>query len=145
MVMPHISNRPVCELVPESAQYEVKAFRRMEYDGSDLVIEFQGEGFGFGRVIFRNTLGFRVMDELYLTEFWNTYSEPQGWLWEVNSGGWLDLERQRPTFNPDFHHEGVREFFFVDDHCVSVLCGAAPEVEAVVLPESQRLRRQGAA
>ena len=62
-----------------------------------------------------------------LAEYWNTYSEPNGWLWEVLRGGWLDLERQRPRFCSG-GEDGLREYFLVDDNCVNVLTRQLPEI-----------------
>jgi hypothetical protein len=69
--------------------------RDLRYSG-DLTIAIQGPGFSFAHVVFRQPIGFRVLDEADLTEYWNTYSEPRGWLWEVERGGWLELKRDRP-------------------------------------------------
>src|SRR5690606_6455845 len=88
---------PDCRLVADSARYSRKVVRDLRFDG-DLTIAIQGTGFSYAHVVFRQPVGFRVMDEMDITEYWNTYSEPHGWLWEVVSGGWLDLERRRPTF-----------------------------------------------
>ncbi|MEV0708218.1 hypothetical protein [Nocardia aurea] len=88
---------PDCRLVAESSRYASKVVRDLRYD-DDLTIAVQGPHFSFAHVVFRQPMGFRVFDEADLTEYWNTYSEPHGWLWEVLRGGWLELERQRSTF-----------------------------------------------
>jgi hypothetical protein len=72
--------------------------------------------------------GFRVLDERDLCEFWNTYSEPNGWLYEVEEGGWLELETHRPLFNSPGFHPGLREYLLVDDRCVSVLAVQPPDI-----------------
>lgn len=100
----------------------------MTFDGDTLTLDIQGEGFSYARLIFRNVIGFRVLDERDLCEFWNTYSEPNGWLWEVQAGGWLDLERERPKFNSHDVIPGLREFFVVDYKCVNVLTRTPPEL-----------------
>ena len=120
--------QPVCVAVPEAKRYARIAVRAIAFDGSTLTLDIQGEGFSYARLVFRDVVGFRVLDERDLTEFWNTYSEPNGWLWEVRSGGWHDLERIRATFNPGEFVDGLREFFVVDDKCVSVLCRTPPEL-----------------
>lgn len=121
---PHL----VCVVVPEAKRYARKVLRGLSFDGGTLTLNIQGEGFSFARLIFRDVLGFRVLDERDLTEFWNAYSEPNGWLWEVQSGGWQDLERKRATFNSHELIPGLREFLVVDDQCVSVLCRRPPEL-----------------
>ena len=118
----------MCEPVPEAKRYSRKAVRGMTFDGGTLTLDIQGEGFSFARLVFRDVLGFRVLDERDLTEFWNTYSEPSGWLWEVRSGGWQDLERKRATYNSHEVVPGLREFFVVDDKCINVLCRQPPEL-----------------
>jgi hypothetical protein len=121
---------PVCVPVPQAKRYARKAVRGMTFDGSTLMLDIQGEGFSYARLVFRDVIGFRVLDERDLGEFWNTYSEPNGWLWEVQSGGWLDLEETHPgrTFISHDMISDMREFFVVDDKCVSVLCRIAPEL-----------------
>ncbi|GAB4587057.1 hypothetical protein [Nocardia sp. IFM 10818] len=100
--------------------------RDIRYDG-DLTIAIQGPGFSYAKVVFRRPAGFRVLDEVDLTEFWNTYSEPNGWLWEVLRGGWLDLERRRPYFVTG-ERKGLREYFVVDEDCINVLAWEQPEI-----------------
>lgn len=117
---------PQCRLVAESARYSRKVVRDLHYDG-DLTIAIQGAGLSYAQVVFRRPVGFRVMDEQDLTEYWNTYSEPNGWLWEVMGGGWLDLERRRPSFWRA-QEGGIREFFLVDESCLNVLCWDPPEI-----------------
>ncbi|MEV6279980.1 hypothetical protein [Nocardia sp. NPDC051832] len=117
---------PQCRLVAESSRYTSKAVRDLRYDG-DLTIAIQGPSFSHAHVVFRRPVGFRVLDEGDLTEYWNTYSEPHGWLWEVLRGGWLDLERQRPTFWRG-EQDGLREYFLVDEDCINVLTWEPPEI-----------------
>lgn len=83
---------------------------------------------GSVKVHFDECIGFRVLDELDLTEFWSECSLKVGWLFEVNEGGWKDLESSRPSF-----YRGrlprAREFMLVGtDACVSVIAKASPEV-----------------
>ena len=114
--------------LPQAKRYANGASGAMRFDGSTLTLDLRGDGSSYARLIFRDVIGFRVLDERDLTEFWNTYSEPNGWLWEVQSGGWLDLERERATFNLHEVVPGLREFLVVDDKCVSVLSRKAPEL-----------------
>jgi hypothetical protein len=119
------SLQPECVLAPESSGYASKSIRSIRFANGDLVIDIEGEPFGRSQVTFRGALGFRVLDERELTEFWNTYSQPQGWLWEVKRGGWLDLETMRPNLN--LLQFPAREFFVVDEFCVSVWSPEPPE------------------
>jgi hypothetical protein len=119
---------PRCKPYPPAARYRQKAVRSLWYDGDTLAVEIQGEGFAFARILFRRPAGFRVLDERDLCEFWNTYSEPNGWLYEVEEGGWLELETHRPLFcSPDVHAR-LREFLLVDEMCISVLAVEPPEI-----------------
>lgn len=118
---------PRCKPYPPAARYPRKVVQSLRYDG-DLTVDIQGEGFGFARVVFRQPAGFRLLDERDLCEFWNDYSEPNGWLYEVEEGGWMELESHRPLFNsPDFF-PGLREYLIVDDQCISVLTIQPPEI-----------------
>ena len=125
----HDAPKPQCTVVPESQRYSRIALRSLRFEGTDLTIEVQGPGFSFARLVFRHPAGFRVLDERDLCEFWPEYSEPKGWLWEVHRGGWMDLERQRALFNSHEVLAPLREFFIVEDKCISVLCREQPEIE----------------
>ncbi|WP_153555272.1 hypothetical protein [Roseimaritima sediminicola] len=116
---------PKCTLVPESKPYAKTVIRTVRFDEPDLIIELQGDDFSYLRLIFRNVVAFRVIDEREITEFWNAYSATSGWLWEVAEGGYLALERQRESFN--VLGLSLREHFVVCNYCVSVLSCHSPE------------------
>ena len=79
-------------------------------------------------VRFEQTYGFRVLDELDLTEFWPQCSLAKGWLFEVKAGGWKALEQTRPHFFSG-RCEWVKEYLVVGrDECVSVLAKERPSV-----------------
>ncbi len=122
-------NPPKCKPYPPASRYRTKAVRSLDYDGETLTVEIQGEGFAYARVVFRQPAGFRVLDERDLCEFWKEYHLGNGWLYEVEAGGWLELERTRPLFNSPGFFVGLREFLLVDDKCVSVLAVQPPEIE----------------
>lgn len=79
-------------------------------------------------VIFDSPVAVRVIDEMHMTEFWNKYSLPNGWLWRVHSGGYLDLECSRKTFIQDFYSNDTQleEYLIVADQCVSVIAVSPP-------------------
>ena len=116
---------PKCTLVLESKPYAKAAIRTVLFDEPDLIIELQGDDSSYLRLIFRDVVAFRVIDEREITEFWNTYSAPNGWLWEVAEGGYLTLERQRDSFN--VLDLSLREHFVVCNYCVNVLSCDRPE------------------
>jgi hypothetical protein len=119
---------PKCKLFEQATRYRQKAVRSLRFDGDTLVVEIQGEGFAFARVIFEEVVGFRVLDERDLCEFWNKYHEGTGWLYEVEEGGWLELEKARHRFNSDSVIPDLREYFIVDDKCISVLTNRPPQI-----------------
>ena len=90
-----------CDLVDASMPYSGVEVLRVHYDVSShasLSVDLSSESHGHFRVSFDRCSGLRVIDEGQICEFWNTYSQPNGWLWVVQSGGWFDLESQRqPT------------------------------------------------
>jgi hypothetical protein len=77
-------------------------------------------------VQFSGVIGFRCLDETDLIEFWPECGLPNGWLYEVFSGGWRSLESSRDGFSSksvSFH----REFFLATrDQCISVIAKSAP-------------------
>lgn len=113
--------RPICSIVPESLRYARKAIRGLMFEDERLTLNIEGDGFGSACLVFDGVVGFRVLDERDLAEFWNEQSEPNGWLWEVQSGGWCDLERARSTFSSAALFTDMREYLVVDDKCISVL------------------------
>ncbi len=119
---------PKCKLCEPAARYPRKVVRSLHFDGSTLAIDIQGEGFAFARLVFGSPVWFRVLDERDLCEFWPAYSEPNGWLWEVQQGGWLELESARPLFCSPSMYPALREFLLVDDQCVSILCVQPPQL-----------------
>jgi hypothetical protein len=123
-------NSPKCKVFEASLRYKQKVVRALHYDGVSLVIDIQGERkFSFARVIFHKPIGFRVLDERDLTEFWTNYNEKNGWLYEVMEGGWLELETMRERFASQAMFENeFKEYLLVDDKCVSVLSSTPPEI-----------------
>jgi hypothetical protein len=122
---------PKCTAVPAAASFPRKVVQSLRYDGEALVVEIQGENLSRASLTFADVIGFRVLDERDLCEFWNEYSEPNGWLYEVERGGWLDLEKHRALFNSPALFGELREYLVVDDKCVSVLCLTPPEITAL--------------
>ena len=120
---------PKCKAYTPALRYKRVVIRSLRHDHQTLDIDIQGEGFAFLRVTFRRPVGYRVLDERDLCEFWTDYHEGNGWLYEVESGGWLELESTRPMFNTPSFHPTVREYFLVCDMCISVLSNHPPELE----------------
>jgi hypothetical protein len=121
-------NSPRCTPYPPSTRYKRVSVRSLWYDNDRLAIEVQGSGFVFARVVFRRPAGFRVLDERDLCEFWVNYHTGNGWLYEVEEGGWRELESSRSEFLAPLMYPGLREFLVVCDTCVSVLVVEPPEI-----------------
>ena len=86
-----------------------------------------------GYCLFDHCLGFRVLDEGDLLEFWALDPRPSGWLWSIQSGGWFDHERQREGFVSSLsagpRWPSPREFLVVgQEYCVSVLAQREPTI-----------------
>jgi hypothetical protein len=118
---------PKCKLFGPAARYREKAVRGVWYDGLNLRVEIQGPGFSYARVTFEEPVGFRVLDERELCEFWNKHSQPKGWFYEVEEGGWMELESHRTTFPTPFCGD-MREYMIVDYMCINVLCNSPPTI-----------------
>lgn len=86
------------------------------------------------RVEFSDDAGHRVLDELNLAGMW-AGADPSvlrtTWLFEVQSGGWLDLE----ATHADFYNQpelALREFLGAGyQECVSVLASSGPVVREI--------------
>jgi hypothetical protein len=103
--------------------------RSLRYDNDGLLtIEVQGPGFTFASVVFRQPVGFRMLDERDLCEFWKDCHTGNGWCYEVHEGGWQELETQRQYFNSPSFFTGLREFLIVCDQCFNVLVLEPPEI-----------------
>lgn len=112
----------------ENVQISFSAVTALRYDLDSLIIEVSSKN-AKAEVSFENPIGFRVLDEGELLEFWPGFSRQNGWLFEVSAGGWKELEASRAGSvllkdNPD-----IREFLITgDDDCVSILAYEEPEV-----------------
>ncbi|HEY5548549.1 MAG TPA: hypothetical protein VIL17_03030 [Coriobacteriia bacterium] len=126
---------PICVPVPVDDRLKRKRVLSMRYctnelelDLPALILELDVAGIGAAQVVFDSPIGFRALDERDMIEFWNTYSEPHGWLWQVSSGGWMELESSRTGFVDSSFIPELREYLVVDEMCVSVLCTRPPRV-----------------
>ena len=69
------------------------------------------------------------MDESDLCEFWKDYHTGNGWLYEVEEGGWRELESMRSEFLAPHIRPLLREFLIVCDKCISVFAVGPPDIE----------------
>ncbi|MEM4987524.1 hypothetical protein V8G57_09015 [Collimonas sp. H4R21] len=102
---------------------------RIEYhcqDGLKIYVnDVQGESGCL--VTFENALGFRVVDERDLMEYWPVCSTPTGWLFNIRGGGWLDQERARSGSLMLEMYPDVKEYLVTGiNECVSVFSVEGP-------------------
>ena len=125
--------KPHCERVEESVQFADVEVLWIQYDVTStncLTIHLESSSHGDFKLIFDSPEAVRVLDEGQVCEFWNTYSEPNGWLWRVTAGGWLALESQRDRFwLTDARPTQLHEYLVVGDQCVFVLTRHPPTFE----------------
>lgn len=102
---------------------------RLEYDLHNLVINIEPIFDAPPIVVtFESAIGFRVLDEGDLVEFWKHLSSKDGWLFQILAGGWFELESQRDGFISQ-HNSHVCEYLIVGpNECVSVLAYKPPLV-----------------
>jgi hypothetical protein len=80
-------------------------------------------------VTFEAALGFRVVDERDLMEYWPVCSTPAGWLFRILSGGWLDQERTREgSLMLDAYPDVKEHLISVINECVSVFSTEMPKL-----------------
>ena len=103
---------------------------QLRYDTERLVVTLTSpSGASTAAIAFTEVVGFRVLDEGDLLEFWPACAVDKGWIFRVRENGWFDQEIARRGF---LHHRasGLTEYFIAGQNdCISVLAGAAPEVE----------------
>ncbi|RLJ36670.1 hypothetical protein [Acidovorax sp. 106] len=85
---------------------------------------------GHSVVLFTDAVGFRVLDEGDLLEFWPACSTaPGGVIFEIHDGGWLEQESRRKGFMSSSTRPALREFLVTGlDDCVGVFAFSAPEL-----------------
>jgi hypothetical protein len=80
-------------------------------------------------VSFKNVVGFRLLDESNLLEFWNPDVRVPGWIWRVENGGWFDLEKLREGFIEGSHENDNRQEYLITgvNECLSIIACSLPE------------------
>ena len=102
---------------------------RIEYEPKGLVVSARSPDGSLALVEFPDLIGFRVLDERDLMEFWPECSSANGRLFEIASGGWLSQELSRPGSLLGPMRIKAREYFLAgSDDCVSVISYAEPVV-----------------
>lgn len=89
-----------------------------------ITLEFENK---WVYVIFKNVIGFRVLDEGNLLGFWDEDVRTSGWIWKVESGGWFELEKLRSGFLAQNHGDSHNEFLILGiNDCVSIIAESNP-------------------
>lgn len=104
--------------------------RDVRYEDGQLVarVTCPGEGL-IAAVTFTEVVGFRLLDEGNLLEFWPVCAADRGWLFRVTKNGWLNQEIARPGFLTDAT-SGPSEYFIASaNDCLSVMTGKKPRVD----------------
>lgn len=101
---------------------------RVDFKRGELCISLDFED---GRepidVCFASCRGYRVLDEGDLLEFWDPQARSEGWIWQVLSGGWMDLEATRKGFISGTG--GYDEYLIMGmNECVSVISNNPPTI-----------------
>jgi len=97
---------------------------RMEYEPDDLIVVVRSLSSGLEYSLrFGAVIGFRVLDEGDLLEFWPECSTMSGsWAFEITSDGWLAGEFKRSGSLIGHMSPEAREFFVAGTNsCVSVI------------------------
>lgn len=80
-------------------------------------------------VTFVDPVGFRVLDERDLNEYWPVCSTPNGWLFEITAHGWLSEESAHRPISAFFPN--AREYLVAGGmECVSVISTQPPTLYA---------------
>jgi len=102
----------------------------LTYDLNRLRITVEDEAGNEITVEFSDSIGFRVLNECDLLDFWPTFSTAAGSAFEISSGGWHDLESKRVGGCLVFETQpDAREFLITGcDDCVSVIASSEPTI-----------------
>lgn len=79
-------------------------------------------------VTFENIIGFRVLDEGDLLEFWDNDLRLNSWFWNIEKGGWTDLERSRNGFISGLHNDSTEYLILGINDCISIIANDKPKV-----------------
>ncbi len=103
----------------------------INYGSDGLVIAIRDPGADKkATVLFETILGFRVLDEGDLLEFWPECSLSNGWIFQIQDGGWYAQECQRPGFLARDTNKGVSEYLITScNECVNVLSWSQPVID----------------
>lgn len=130
--MSHLANPATITFPGANPEFEAPEILSIHYDLWLLRISLNFENRSTPVYVnFPRIAGFRVLDEGDLLEFWNPDARANGWLWEIKSGGWFDLESTRSGFVSSHQDKIIEYFVRGENECVSVLSFSEPEIHEI--------------
>ena len=98
------------------------------FKDGDLLVEVETDA---SPIVIRakKPIGYRVLDEGDLIEFWPTCSLANGWLHKILVGGWMELESTREGFLSSDQKELGEWLIVTENTCVSIICHQRPTVQ----------------
>ena len=118
--------RDVVEQVREN--YQPHDIELIQYKSGNLLIEIETNIQPI-QVNVTSPVGYRVLDEGDLLEFWETCTLNHGWLYKILEGGWRDLESTREGFLSGLQAEAAEWFLVTQNTCVSIISYEIPVVK----------------
>lgn len=123
---PRRLNTTKTEVVPESLGITSAELLTIKYEPNSLRIQITPEPESFS-VYFEVVAGFRMLDERDFTDVWSHADyDPKASVYRVLSGGWLSLEKTRPSFLSDFMGDVTEYLITSGNECVNVLAETDP-------------------
>jgi len=61
-------------------------------------------------------------------EFWNDEIRLNDWFWNIEKGGWTDLERTRKGFVSGLNNETTEYLILGINHCISIIANDKPKI-----------------
>lgn len=100
----------------------------IRYEGGDLEVLLQSPALEI-QVCFSSVIGFRLLDEGDLLEFWQYCHQGHGWLFQISQNGWLQQESQRLGFVSQHNSNQLKEFLISGlFDCINVLSYQQPKL-----------------
>lgn len=101
----------------------------LHYEPGHLVVPLHLPSDVRASVEFVRVVGFRVLDEGDLLEFWDPDTRVEVWLWRGEGEGWLAQERRRPGFVSGLGQPEYSEYLVLGENdCVSVFGHEEPKI-----------------
>jgi hypothetical protein len=107
---------------------QVRSLNRINYeDGILSVCVVSSREGATATITFENVVGFRVLDEGDMLEFWPNCSYG-ALVWQIHEGGWFSFERHRSGLFGDMHRNASEFLIASEEKCVNIISHALPRV-----------------